>query len=802
MRCVRRAVARRDWRPGRSAVAAASGPARRGAWHRRDVRSDAAPGLGVVSSRGRVRCVRRAARARPGRASCACRRPLADGEWNPAPGISRPPPPPPGRRPGETGTGDLRLPPPPGRRGVEPGTGDVRLPPPPGRRGVEPGTGEVRPPARAGGAATGDVRVTPPPGRRAGDSGAGDLREPPPGRRPGETGTGELRPPGGRSAVPPARRRFSAPDGRGDDVPPTGNAPAIPPAPPVGRPAVDGRRHRPTGTARPTGRLRGQPLRPRDHRASRTARRLDPPRAVRPVAGLRRTDLGWPPRHAAARTAARRPVHRLRRGARAGRATPPRPTPARHGDTATRPGPPRPRRPRNRPRHPARRARRHAARHHPGRAGAHRPRRHAATGHRAVSAADGAGTPRPAAAGPHPCRPRHEPAARRCAARARVPHARRPAGRRHGAAPGAWWPCRRPTAARHDRSDPDRTGSPRAGRPDGSRQSDGSGQPDRAGQPRRTRFAGAAGRVPPPGRPPVPPPGAPTHAGPPPERAVARAVAPNAIPPGQPPPPVAPVRASAAAPVRPAASREAVDGTSGVPPLDRGRSLSASLTAGGTEIRRQMRDKRFLRVAAMVGVILVVLGALPLYLRHPGGRPRPGLRLARLARGEPWAAQQVTDRIDGSRLVHRRVPVPGADRPLGEGRRGDRAGVRDGARRGRLAGVGTGRGCPEQPVPGQYSCWRRDEFTLDLWVRAAGLPGPEPAAVGGALRAGRARCRRLHRARTSRSRCATRSATRAPGRSPASTRRWWVRHPTPSSPRIRCPEPTPRLREAVVRYCR
>lgn len=25
--------------------------------------------------------------------------------------------------------------------------------------------------------------------------------------------------------------------------------------------------------------------------------------------------------------------------------------------------------------------------------------------------------------------------------------------------------------------------------------------------------------------------------------------------------------------------------------------------------------------------------------------------------------------------------------------------------------------CPEQPVEGRYSCWRRDELTLDLWVR-------------------------------------------------------------------------------------
>jgi integrin beta 3 len=205
---------------------------------------------------------------------------------------------------------------------------------------------------------------------------------------------------------------------------------------------------------------------------------------------------------------------------------------------------------------------------------------------------------------------------------------------------------------------------------------------------------------------------------------VARAVAPNAIPPGQPPPPVAPVRASAAAPVRPAASREAVDGTSGVPPLDRGRSLSASLTAGGTEIRRQMRDKRFLRVAAMVGVILVVLGALPLYFGIRAAVRDPVFDSLDSLGVEPWAAQQVTDRIDGSRLC------------IGECRFRERiahsekdaaATAQEYAMKLDAAGWQVWEpvaDCPEQPVPGQYSCWRRDELTLDLWVRPPACPDP------------------------------------------------------------------------------
>ncbi|HEX6968777.1 MAG TPA: hypothetical protein VF174_08220 [Micromonosporaceae bacterium] len=37
--------------------------------------------------------------------------------------------------------------------------------------------------------------------------------------------------------------------------------------------------------------------------------------------------------------------------------------------------------------------------------------------------------------------------------------------------------------------------------------------------------------------------------------------------------------------------------------------------------------------------------------------------------------------------------------------------------------------CPGQPVEGRYSCWRRDELTLDLWVRDRPCPtdpGAEP----------------------------------------------------------------------------
>ena len=36
--------------------------------------------------------------------------------------------------------------------------------------------------------------------------------------------------------------------------------------------------------------------------------------------------------------------------------------------------------------------------------------------------------------------------------------------------------------------------------------------------------------------------------------------------------------------------------------------------------------------------------------------------------------------------------------------------------------------CPEQPAKGSYTCWRRDELTLDLWVRE---PTCTPPLVSG-----------------------------------------------------------------------
>ena len=42
--------------------------------------------------------------------------------------------------------------------------------------------------------------------------------------------------------------------------------------------------------------------------------------------------------------------------------------------------------------------------------------------------------------------------------------------------------------------------------------------------------------------------------------------------------------------------------------------------------------------------------------------------------------------------------------------------------------------CPEQQATGSYTCWRRDELTLDLWVRDADLR----AAAGGRRAGGRA----------------------------------------------------------------
>jgi hypothetical protein len=107
-----------------------------------------------------------------------------------------------------------------------------------------------------------------------------------------------------------------------------------------------------------------------------------------------------------------------------------------------------------------------------------------------------------------------------------------------------------------------------------------------------------------------------------------------------------------------------------------------------------------------------------------------------------WAAQRVDDKSSGSRWCFLdcrfRERTAQSQRPFEETTKA----YADALTRAGWQPWQVGQ-CPEQPVTdGRYSCWRRDEFTLDLWVRLpecavdavaqqdpATLPSPGPDGV-------------------------------------------------------------------------
>ncbi|MFC4145818.1 hypothetical protein ACFO0M_06090 [Micromonospora mangrovi] len=147
-----------------------------------------------------------------------------------------------------------------------------------------------------------------------------------------------------------------------------------------------------------------------------------------------------------------------------------------------------------------------------------------------------------------------------------------------------------------------------------------------------------------------------------------------------------------------------------------------------------MRERRRLRMGILALVSLVLLGAVPLYFGISALARDPVFDTLDALDVPGWAAVKTVDNVSGSRwclqdcrLRERTVESQRSAKetaPVYE-----RALVADGWRRWKV-----GR-CPEQPAKGSYTCWRRDELTLDLWVRdptcalppVNGQPAPSPA---------------------------------------------------------------------------
>ena len=160
--------------------------------------------------------------------------------------------------------------------------------------------------------------------------------------------------------------------------------------------------------------------------------------------------------------------------------------------------------------------------------------------------------------------------------------------------------------------------------------------------------------------------------------------------------------------VRPAAAAE---------PDDEAEAVPGEIGGGRSEWGKQLRAKRRLRVITLVTLSVLVLGLLPLFFGIRAATRDPVFNSLDALDVPGWAATEIDDRSSGSRWCFLdcrfRERTAQSDRPFEE-----TAKVYSDALI--IAGwkpwqVGA---CPEQPVTdGRYTCWRRDEFTLDLWVR-------------------------------------------------------------------------------------
>lgn len=151
--------------------------------------------------------------------------------------------------------------------------------------------------------------------------------------------------------------------------------------------------------------------------------------------------------------------------------------------------------------------------------------------------------------------------------------------------------------------------------------------------------------------------------------------------------------------------------------------------SGRPTARAEARDLRRLRMVAILLAILVLLGALPLYFGIRAATRDPVLNTLDGLDVPGWAAVKTEDAVSGSRwclidcrLRERTVESDGS--PDETAKAYESALEAAGWRRWTPAQL-----CPEQPVDGHYTCWQRDELTLDLWVRQPSCAAEAAAAT-------------------------------------------------------------------------
>ncbi len=146
---------------------------------------------------------------------------------------------------------------------------------------------------------------------------------------------------------------------------------------------------------------------------------------------------------------------------------------------------------------------------------------------------------------------------------------------------------------------------------------------------------------------------------------------------------------------------------------------------GRSERLGQIRQVERLRLITLACVTLVLLGALPGFFLIRSAAQDPAFRAMDALPVPGWAAQRPVDQAMGNRWC---IETCRVRQRMWESRQGLQPTLA--AYRKALGQQGWKpwqvSGCPARQVRGNYTCWRRDEYTLDLWVRA-----PECRKKGG-----------------------------------------------------------------------
>jgi hypothetical protein len=147
------------------------------------------------------------------------------------------------------------------------------------------------------------------------------------------------------------------------------------------------------------------------------------------------------------------------------------------------------------------------------------------------------------------------------------------------------------------------------------------------------------------------------------------------------------------------------------------------------ELRRQLRIAQQLKVATLMVVAMLLLAAYPVYLFTRTLASDPVFVDLDNLNLPSWAAGEHSDAASGSRWCIGACRF--RERTWQSQRAPDET---NGTYQSALRGAGwrprTVK-CPNDVTEGLFSCWKRDEYVMDVWVRApiCDIPPPRPSIV-------------------------------------------------------------------------